>query len=86
MRNLQKKLHKIGKECDDLLLSKHTDYGRDHYAEFGLTAAVVHMDKQLRALKTWLRRGEFSHGDVEEKLRDIRNHATIGILVNKKLW
>ena len=77
-------------EAEDLLLTKHKDYGPDNInkSPFGpITGLLVRLyDKQARATHLTKQGTEANFESLEDTFLDMMNYAAIAILVLRKQW
>lgn len=86
----EENVHAVFVELEELLLSKHHDYGPKNIAEApggphnGLR---VRLYDKLARLSNWVEnRLSLKHETAEESYKDIGNYGIIGILVTRGLW
>ena len=83
-------VHKVFVELENLLLSKHNDYGPKNIADApggphnGLR---VRLYDKLARLSNWVEHKiDFKHETAEESYKDIANYGVIGLLVSRGVW
>lgn len=86
----EENVHAVFKELEELLLSKHHDYGPKNIANApggphnGLR---VRLYDKLARLSHWVEAGlSFKHETAEESYKDIANYGVIGLLVSRRMW
>ena len=86
----EENVHAVFVELEELLLSKHHDYGPKNIAEApggphnGLR---VRLYDKLARLSNWFENGlSLKHETAEESYKDIANYGAIGLLVSRGQW
>lgn len=86
----EENVHAVFVELEELLLSKHHDYGPKNIAgapggpHNGLR---VRLYDKLARLSHWYQSAVFlKHETAEETYKDVANYGVIGLLVSRGLW
>ena len=86
----EENVHAVFQELEELLLSKHHDYGPKNIAEApggphnGLR---VRLYDKLARLSNWVEtKSVLKHETAEESYKDVANYGVIGLLVSRGLW
>ena len=89
-KTFEENVHAIFVELEELLLSKHHDYGPKNIAQApggphnGLR---VRLYDKLARLSNWVENQlSLKHETAEESYKDIANYGVIGLLVARGLW
>lgn len=86
----EESVHAVFIELEELLLSKHHDYGPKNIADApggphnGLR---VRLYDKLARLSHWVESAvSLKHETAEETYKDVANYGIIGMLVSRGLW
>lgn len=86
----EENVHEVFVELEELLLSKHHDYGPKNIAEApggphnGLR---VRLYDKLARLSHWVEaKSVLKHETAEETYKDVANYGIIGMLVSREMW
>ena len=83
-------VEKTFQELQDLLMSKHKDYGPKNISEApggALNGLRVRMHDKLARINNLIDSGANpEHESLEDSFKDMANYAIIGLLVLRKQW
>ena len=83
-------VHAVFEELEELLLSKHHDYGPKNIADApggAHNGLRVRLYDKLARRSHWVEtKSVFKHETEEESYKDIANYGVIGLLVSRGLW
>ena len=89
-KTFEENVHEVFVELEELLLSKHHDYGPKNIAEApggphnGLR---VRLYDKLARLSHWVEaKSVLKHETAEETYKDVANYGIIGMLVSREMW
>ena len=89
-KTFEENVHEVFTELEELLLSKHHDYGPKNIADApggphnGLR---VRLYDKLARLSHWVEaKSVLKHETAEETYKDVENYGIIGMLVSREMW
>ena len=89
-KTFEENVHEVFVELEELLLSKHHDYGPKNIAEApggAHNGLRVRLYDKLARLSHWVEaKSVLKHETAEESYEDVANYGVIGILVSRGLW
>ncbi len=75
------------KECSELNINKHHDYGPNNMNKFGLIGILVRVnDKLERLINLTQKNKEPKNESIEDSLKDIANYCIIGLMLLRNKW
>lgn len=88
--HLEVNLNNLSKELNDLLLSKHKDYGPKNISQAPggpINGLRVRMHDKLARINNLVDSGASpEHESLEDSFKDMANYAIIGLLVLRNKW
>ena len=89
-KTFEENVHEIFAELEELLLSKHHDYGPKNIADApggAHNGLRVRLYDKLARLSHWFEtKSVLKHETAEESYKDVANYGVIGLLVSRGLW
>lgn len=86
-QTFEQALDAINAECDEVMIRKQLDYGADNIRLWGLLGVAVRATDKIMRLKELLTSGrEPNFESIDDTLVDLRNYATIGMMLRKGYW
>ena len=89
-KNFEEDVHAVFTELEELLLSKHHDYGPKNIADApggAHNGLRVRLYDKLARLSHWFEtKSVLKHETAEESYKDVANYGVIGLLVSRGLW
>jgi len=86
-QTFEQALAAINAECDEVMIRKQLDYGPDNITTWGLLGIAVRSTDKVMRLKELLTSGrEPQNESLRDTLVDLRNYATIGLMLMDGVW